>query len=366
MLASSMVFSEAAENGRVASSAAITRPRDGGEPAPKSARRATSPTMPKGVLHSDWPLKELAKFKEDATELSSPAWYAAAVAERQKALLDGIPVALRNAHGLPTETTDLAVVKANAEQNYQTIVKLVESAQHAWIQQAETFNSPKEIFTIDESMEEDGRILRLLASAPSGKWDYLKGIVDAADSHKGDGPENTEQLLRDEQSVVTRTLLSAGEAARLFEACVEFAHKHGAGDEPKACAIKSLLEELHDQDVRAALRISPASKYVKIKSKAWRQDLTSMMTLAFVCSAAWVEGTERVATCAAADVATPTAADASIDASGVGSACLDVVANADAMDDASTSTNANIDACSEAAARAAEPCVLAPVESDRA
>ena len=80
----------------------------------------------------NWPIERLHAFLEQTQYAAAQTDYAGMEAARQKELLDGIPVAIREVHGLPIDTADLAVVRANAANAGEAIAKAVQETLAAW------------------------------------------------------------------------------------------------------------------------------------------------------------------------------------------------------------------------------------------
>ena len=83
--------------------------------------------------------------------------------------------------------------------------------------------------------------------------------------------------------------MSSEKSASLFEYCAEFANQFSGNDEPKGPTIKSLLDEVDDAELCAALGMAPSNKYHKIKYKTWKHDVSRVLTLAYLCTCAWAE-----------------------------------------------------------------------------
>jgi len=64
-----------------------------------------------------------------------------------------------------------------------------------------------------------------------------------------------------------------------------FSHEH-AQQEPKAAAVRALLEEL-PATAREAIGVQSADKYQKIKSKLWKVDVSRFLTVAYMATEAY-------------------------------------------------------------------------------
>ncbi len=95
---------------------------------PKAAKKAkTKP--PAGT----WTRSELVAFEEAAAHESNRIELGLIEGKSQKALLDRIPLHIRQAQGLPEDTDDLAVLAANARANQAGIAESVKQTRLAWI-----------------------------------------------------------------------------------------------------------------------------------------------------------------------------------------------------------------------------------------
>ena len=258
------------------------------KPAAKSAAEpgdASSAAPEAAVVKTkvpEWSLSELVKFKEAAAFEINEQNLAEAEAEKQKELLDRIPVALRKEYGLPTTTGDLAVLKKNAQKNAATIVEVVQAAQLAWIDAAEVFNDCKH-WSLEEDLTHGAGLLRVLLDNDHGDADLqtrMQGVLDSREPEEGVDKDALADETTEVVHEVLTSLMSEATAAHCFQLGHEFCNAN-VSTEPTAAAVRALLDEM-PSDARSAVGMQPREKYLKIKSKFWKADISRFLTVAYM------------------------------------------------------------------------------------
>lgn len=249
--------------------------------APKGSEEAPSLTS---MSYEDWPMAELIEFKELAALEITKANFVIMEAEKRKALLDSLPVDLRRTAGLPLSTSDEQVLAKSADQQADKMVQMVAEVQQAWISKAEEFNTS--FFAVDDTLDNGGLVPQLIKVVPSleGKATELLGQI-LLEGEDDDKKLAVEKDLSSLQNEALRLLLTERAAAELFAECKKFANGHGHS-EPNNKQVRQFLT-LVPGPVREALLITADIKYEKIKSRAWKTDVSKVLTFGFLALAAW-------------------------------------------------------------------------------
>ena len=149
-------------------------------------------------------------------------------------------------------------------------------------------SKPAAKFRVDPAYEHGG-IARLLIQSDTylSNRDEIRTAVETVD-----GAEESERAtaLQELDALETRMLqeqvADCGTATALWERAAAFARKHHRS-EPNREEVKDLLANL-DSELRAAIGISPSSKYaLRIKPDTWQQDVECMFNLAHRVYTAW-------------------------------------------------------------------------------
>ena len=185
------------------------------------------------------------KFKEAAQFEINEQNLAEAEAEKQKSLIDRIPVAIRKCYGLPASTADLEVLKKNAQKHAATIVELVQAAQLAWVASAEIFNEGKH-WSLDEEFIHGSGLLRLLnvSELPDELLQArIQSVLDARGQSDDEAPEPLSDEATDVKQDALLSLFTEAAAAHCLQVGHEFCSQHPDG-EPTVAAIRALLGEM--------------------------------------------------------------------------------------------------------------------------
>lgn len=220
-----------------------------------------------------WTLKELNTWKVNAGMELTKQNFLALEARAQKELLEGIPSAVRKAHGLPTSTADIRVLERQQDKVAEGIVKMVAEVVKAWTLEAEMFNNWRPEVSLDEELLDTlAAKLHHVKKVPTKFAEEVTSLLDQGEDKRFELNVCTSKVLQE--------LLPEAKAFELFELAHEFAHQY-AKEEPGAKAVQELIL-LVPEALRSAVNITSPEKYVKIKSKHWKSDVSKIMTLGYV------------------------------------------------------------------------------------
>ena len=243
------------------------------EPTPTTSMTEAEAAMEKRRKELNlWSLKALADFEQKPAD---------AFVER----LNLIPATLRASAGLPCGNVQEADIAAELEQHSETMRSLHEEAKKHWLSKAENFTNARHKFHLDEEMAHTGILTKLVENDKVPPEVNGERLQELCTLEKWEDAE--EEEVADMQKAFPTCVIPVADAIALFDTTYEIVLFAAGKYEPTAIQMKDALQRI-PQSLRAGLALSKPEKYRAIKNKDWREDLGTILAVAFASlSAHW-------------------------------------------------------------------------------
>ena len=253
-----------------------TTPKPKAKPAAATVSGADKPQQGNKEMKS-WSLKSLAAFDD---MLASRSIHDACLEPSSMVqILEAIPARLRMQAGLPhKENLTEADVTPRLEQDAAKVAQLHSETQAYWLAQAEKFSNETLDFALDESATQHGLLFKMAQheTFPAHlQGDRLKELLALADMDASEQSEAAEL-----QRSALAQLIPSKSAILIFDAAVALMEASTGKTSPAARLIKDVLL-LVPEDVRTCLDLPKPERYRSIKRSEWREDVNTILSLAF-------------------------------------------------------------------------------------
>ncbi|CAE7930441.1 unnamed protein product, partial [Symbiodinium necroappetens] len=178
-----------------------------------------------------------------------------------------------------------ADIAAELEQHSETMRSLHEEAKKHWLSKAENFTNARHKFHLDEEMAHTGILTKLVENDKVPPEVNAERLQELCTLEKWEDAE--EEEVADMQKAFLTCVIPVADAIALFDTMHEIVLFATGKYEPTANQMKDALQRI-PQSLRAGLALSRPEKYRAIKNKDWREDLGTILAVAFASlSAHW-------------------------------------------------------------------------------